>query len=233
MEVEAGDLKEIYQAYVRSNERNSRKGCPSTNALVKLARGSRLFARRSNRIIDHVFNCCDCAREFQFILEVLRRENALIKELESLIESNNKSRIRRPWFYSLRQSWRTIAALAGAAIICVVFILSFAFRRTETYRSADMVKPELVEPVGSRVSISRLLFRWKGVNYAEYYVFELLDEALQPIWKSEEIMSNELVLPEEILRKLEVDGLYFWMVTARLPAGEKRISSIRDFSLQK
>ncbi len=232
MDVEAEELKEVYRAYVRSNERSSRKGCPSTKALVKLLR-SRLSARRSERIIDHVFNCGDCAREFQFILEVLRGESDLIKELESFVERKIPSRVSRPWHFSLRRSWRRVAALAGAATICAVFILFFAFRRTETYRTSDTVRPELIEPVGSRVSISRLVFRWRGVDYADHYVFELFDQALQPIWKSEETVSRELALPKEILRSLKIGGSYFWMVTAYLSDGEKRISSPRDFSLKK
>ena len=76
---------------------------------------------------------------------------------------------------------------------------------------------------------SLLKFRWVEIKDSDYYIVELYDETLLPIWRSEKIFNNEIDLPKQILDRLVKNKKYFWMLTAYFPDGKKIESRLEYF----
>jgi hypothetical protein len=78
-------------------------------------------------------------------------------------------------------------------------------------------------------SRSNLQFRWKSIPSSGYYIIDIFDEALLPIWKSSPIFEPfykfDVKLPELIKPK----NKYFWMVTAIISNKNKLESDIGFF----
>jgi hypothetical protein len=241
MEIEEQRLKEIYQAGVRSDTPASREYCPSPEMMLKLLR-SRLSGRKAAKVIDHVSGCGYCAGEFEFLLGTIRQEKLFIEQAGQSLVSARPNRIKASapqegkalfgrWRLAIRRlSWSSVSLLAGLAVVSLGVVAFLVFRSPGTYRSGAGTGVRLIQPVEREVSGSPLVFRWKAVAESEYYTLELFDKALDSIWKTDEIRANEIVLPEETVRKLAPNSVFFWMVTAHLPEGEQRSSRLEKFT---
>jgi hypothetical protein len=84
--------------------------------------------------------------------------------------------------------------------------------------------------VRERIPRSNLIFRWEKVNHSKFYILELFDQALAPVWKSDSITAESAALPGELAGTLEVNRPYFWTVTAYLTNGEKISSRLEKFT---
>jgi hypothetical protein len=244
MEMDEQRLKNIYQAGVRSERPVSREDCPSPETILKLLR-SRLSGKRATRAIDHISRCGHCAGEFQFLLETIRQEKLLIEQAEPSLAPGRPSQRKASspqeskaffgrWRLATRRlSWSPVPLLAGLGVTALAVAAFLVFRSPETYRSGGGNGVRLLQPVDQEVSGSPLVFRWKAVAGSEYYTLELYDEALDSIWKADEIRAKEIVLPEETVRKLAPKSVFFWTVTAHFPDGEKRPSRLEKFTFKK
>ena len=244
MKIDSNELKAQYQAYVESQKPISRKECPSTKKLLRLLR-SRSSEKQATKIVDHISHCSYCAREFKFLVEVIRNENVLLQDIEQLLSSRQAnesqknddlktydSRMARRYFFS-RFSWRT--ALLITSFIIVGFIISsrILFRTDEKYRTDHIAGVELLQPVDEKISKTSLMFEWKDVKSSQYYILELFDKALVPIWKSDKIFKNSAVLPPELATKLQINSSYFWMITALISNGEQIKSRMAEFVIKE
>ena len=241
MEMDEQRLKDIYQSGVRSVTPASRKDCPSSETMLKLLR-SRLSGKKATRVIDHISRCGYCAGEFEFLLGTIRQEKLFIEQAGQSLASGrpNRRKASAPqerkalfgkWRLAIRRlSWGSVSLLAGLAVTGLVVVAFLVFRSPETYRSGGGNGVRLVHPVDREVSGFPLAFRWKAVPESEYYTLELFDKALDSIWKTDEIRANEIVLPEETVRKMVPNSIFFWMVTAHLPDGEQRPSRLEKFT---
>ncbi len=243
VKIDENGLRDLYQAGVACKERISRSGCPSPKTLMRLLR-SGLSSRKATRAIDHISSCRECAREFQFLLQVLRQEKTLIQEIGEVMNRGKEvtglskdpdarldsRRAGRPFFPRLSRSGAL--ALAGSVILIIVISVFVISRTPERYRAASSTQIELRRPADEKVSVSSPIFEWRAVANVDYYRLELLDETLLPIWESEQIPQTQFVLPTEAGQKLAAGQVYFWMVTAHLKNGENTRSSPGRFTLK-
>lgn len=243
MRIDNDGLKDLYRAYVQSKTPSSMKGCPSPKKMVRLLR-SKSSSKEATKVVDHISRCRSCFSEFEFLLEVLRKEKDFILEIEKELSRKETSEAtkggrqtifgsRMGWPYLSRFSWRTAFYLAGFVLVCFFVSKFVIFRPSEKYRTGSLMRVELVEPVEKKISKSSLVFKWQNVKNSEYYVLELFDQALSPIWKSEKIAQNETLLPEEVTKMLEINRSYFWMVTAYITNAEKITSRLEEFVLKE
>jgi hypothetical protein len=242
MRIDSDGLKALYQAHVRSQTPSSLKDCPSPKKMMRLLR-SKSSAKQATQIVDHISRCSSCFCEFEFLVDVLRKEKEFIQEVEQLVQSREARAGRRPdqrkilglrlgWrplFSGL--SWRTALVLAGFVLVGFLVSKLVLFRAPEKFRTATSAGFELLQPVEKRIPRSSLVFRWEGVKDSEYYILELFDQALAPVWKSGKISENSAVPPEGLVKTLEADRPYFWMVTAYKTSGEKITSRLEEFFL--
>jgi hypothetical protein len=235
MRIDSDNLKALYQAYVRSKTPSSTKGCPSPKKMIRLLR-SKSSDKEATEIVDHISRCSSCFCEFEFLLEVLRKEKDFIQEVEQMFPGRETCQGRkgnRQKIFGLRMDWRTAFFLASFVLVGFLIAKLVIFRTPEKYRTGSLARVELLQPVEQTISKSSLVFKWEDVRDSEYYVLELFDQALSPIWKSEKIAKNSAVLPEELAKTLEINRSYFWMVTASITHGEKITSRLVEFVLRE
>jgi len=243
MRIDTDRLKALYRDYVRQRTPASLDGCPAPERLLQLLR-SRSSDGEVTELVDHISRCRFCFSEFGFVLDVLRQEKEFVRELENSRSIDGKPGPRkglRRRVYEWRLNWRLLAprfAWHAALILVGVVLTGFMItkfldlRPGEAYRGpADGV--ELLEPLRGRVSGTDLVFRWKKTAAAEYYILELFDQTLAPVWKSDRITQESAALPRELGAALEVERSYFWEVMAYLRDGQTRSSRMERFTLKE
>ncbi len=237
-------LKDVNQAGVRSETPASRDACPPPETMLRLLR-SRLTGRKAARVIDHVSQCGYCTGEFKFLLETIRHEEPLVRAAEDSAGALQPSRagehdardsrgfFARRTLNIRRLSWKPIALVAGLAVIGLALSRLNVIRAPGQFRSGGEPGVKLIRPVGREATGLPLTFKWKSVEGAESYSFELFDRMLIPLWKKDGIGRSEVFLPEEAVNRLAGGAEFFWMVTAYLPDGEQRTSRLEKFTLKE
>lgn len=230
MKIDDEGLKSVYRAHVRSITPVSREACPPAESMIRLLRGGG-SRKHKTRLVDHISRCRYCAEEFEFLVQARRGEKDLIQSVGHWLGRKKRDRLRPPLFS--RFSWGLASLLAVFAVVCVLLLKFMILPAPETYRAGSKAMIELLEPVDTRVPRSNLVFRWKPLPDTEFYVLEIFDEALAPVWKSGEITANQAVPPQEISVGLAVGRTHFWLVTAHLSGGEQVHSSLVEFVLRE
>jgi len=244
MRIDTDRLKTVYQDYIRQKTPSSLKDCPSPKKIIRLLR-SRSSDKEATEIIDHISRCSVCFSEFEVLLEVLRQEKGFIQEVEKRLLNSDRPGHQREsrqkilgrlldWrAFVPRFSWRT-ALFLGGFILASFFMAKFIiFQPSDTFRSESLAGVKLVDPVSEKVAKAALVFRWKRVDHSKFYILELFDRALAPVWNSDKITVESAVLPKKLAMTLEVNRPYFWMVTAYLANGEKISSRLEKFIPKK
>lgn len=247
MKISTRDLKKLYRAHIAENAPASRKNCPPTKKFINLFK-SKLSEKQKTKIIDHISNCYFCSQEFEFILQTLRQEKKLEDEIGSLLHSKKartpiKQGLKKQLYYSGKKlisffpklSWKYASLYTGITLIIAVLSVLFIFHNHEKkeYRGQYFSPIKLIEPVKGKHSKSLLVFKWKEIREVDYYILELFNETLLPIWKSKKIFDNQTYLPKNIIKDLRENKIYFWMLTAYFPDGRKIESRIEAFTLIK
>jgi len=248
MKINNKDLQRLYKAFVRQKIPSSRKDCPPFKKIIKLF-SNRLSEKQKTQIIDHITNCYYCTREFEFILHSLRYKLKLNTEINKLLLTEKeiyaiKKRAevivsdleKRQKFPFLRLSWKYVSILLAGTVIITFSVISFKtnlFRIPEEskQRSENITQIKLIEPVGEKHSKTSISFKWSEIKNSNYYILELYDEALVPIWKSKKIFKNYFIFPRKLSKNLTENRVYFWMVTAYFMKGRKIESPLEEFTL--
>lgn len=244
MKIKHKDLQQLYKYFVMENIPESRKDCPPSKEIINFFR-AKLSEKQKTNIIDHITHCYYCAQEFEFILQTLRYEGKLNEEIGNLIRSENdkttlKTRAKKiPLNSGKKQkifipvlSWK-YALLPFAALLIISALIFFPRSEKKEFRGANLNQVQLVEPIDGKYSKSQLVFRWKKLKDSDYYILELFNETLLPVWKSNRISKNRVILPTELVKKLSINKTYLWMVTAFFPDGRRIESEMEEFTLIK
>jgi len=233
MKISLKDLKRIYRDFIIEKTPPSRKNCPPQENLLKFSR-SKLSEKQKSKIIDHITQCSYCVQEFKFTLQILKDEKNFIEEIGKVLRAKGDPLIARrnkKIFFPIL-SWKYVSLFIGSIIIIFTVIIFTNLEKRE-YRGPNLRQIYLIEPVNKKYSRSPLIFKWGSVKRSEYYVLELFDQTLYPVWKSQRIFKNQVILPLEIATKLKENKTYFWMVTASLHQGGKIESRLEKFTITK
>ena len=126
MKINHKDIKELYISYLDYRPPISRSECPSPQDITACLRGKRSRKRR-NQIIDHVFQCVYCHKEFEFALQTIREEGILIHDLDKIIQENRPSKKKKTYvFLPLRLSWLYSLILITAVVMITLLIKNFS-----------------------------------------------------------------------------------------------------------
>jgi hypothetical protein len=244
MKITSNDLKMAYKSHIQRYVPLSREGCPSEESILGVFEGT-LSPEKKEEIVDHVVNCAYCLREFEFFLALVRNESKVAKEIASFLKEKScdvnppkkKTKIWNIIFGSGMQRhplWRIASISLVLLIISGLFLISakLILRPSldeERGRLRDQVR--LISPSQGQEATLPLVFRWQKMTGAELYQLELFDDSLSPLWKSPQIFVLFYKLPPKVAEAIEENRIYFWMVTAFLPNGEKRESPLETFIL--
>jgi len=237
MKLNNRNLRELYQADIEDKIPLTRKFCPSPRGMLLLFR-SKKSEEKKTKIVDHITKCYYCSKEFEFITEALRYEKKINQIAEELILKRKKNSVLKSpkfKFIPFQFKWGYASLIASTLLVfslAVIFIVSTKFENTK-YRGSTQNQVRFSKSTKKILTKSALNFEWEHVKEADYYVFEIYDESLYPIWTSGKITKNSIILPSEASLKLEDNGTYYLMVTAFLQNGSKNESALTEFQFKE
>jgi hypothetical protein len=161
-------------------------------------------------------------------LGIIREEEKFIHDLSTIIkEKNHRKENKFFQFHSFRPAW----IYGFIFIIGVVLISLFVHNISEErkYRGTESQAVTLITPNKKAILKKQLEFEWKHVKNSDYFILEIFDESLYPIWKSDKVTVNHTVLSTEITDRLLKQKTYYWMVTAFLSDGKTIESRLQNF----
>jgi hypothetical protein len=228
MKIDNDFLRKLFQGYVSSRRPKDRKNCPSSSTLASSFEPSASL-REKKRIIDHISECSLCKEELMLLFE-FQGYNFLsgqeVDEALSPILRTDSDRSKSHEILSLR---RYAYVLFGIGfIISAIFLIvqQKQFSAIQRNRDTGIV---LLYPTSAHILPGTLIFRWQKQPLTQYYILELFDEALLPIWTSDEIEDTQLLLPDDVSSKLQIGKSYFWMVTSFSDMSKKEESKLARF----
>jgi hypothetical protein len=232
IKIDHNELKKLYKAYVAEKTPQKKKDCPSPKSIFSLFKTDTSDNKR-NQTLNHVLNCSHCSRDLQFISSTLREQKKLINDIEETIESTRTSNVKakRPNSFFFNLSWKYAYFLIGAVIIVGLIVLNIPTK--DVYRGTNLQSIRLFSPLGQHYSKSDLLFEWEMVENLDYFILEIFDESLYPIWKSEKISINHLSLPSDALEKLAPNKVYYWEVKAFMTKDRIIESQLQKFEIAR
>ena len=213
MKIEYDDLKKLYRGYITSKIPSNRNKCPSPMALFNSFKSSTSLRNKKN-IIGHITDCSFCREEFELLLELQRYQTSsttVINETSSAASSTDKLetvKIRK------RFIWRYACFLFGLALSISIYYLFVQKNDLTEIKRTSEPRIILITPAHVHTFPKLLIFRWQEQSASQYYILELFDNSLLPVWTSQKILDVQIQLPNEVLSRLHYDNYYFWMVTA-------------------
>ncbi len=244
MKINTDDLIEIYRSYIQEQVPQSRKKCPSLEAIINLftTPGS---THKKGKIVDHLTSCRYCAQEFGFSLEIFRKEGMFLEEIDRFVpqrerlQADQKGKkiahiFRWPAALNSRPYWKyavmflsTIMAVATVILVINQFIITP--KNIERGRTPGQI--HLLAPAQGKAHKAPLIFKWKLAGKFDYCTMEIFDEALSPVWKSPRIYKDSYQLPSEIEAKIQENRIYYWMTSISLVDGKVIESNLENFTL--
>ena len=224
MNTDLDKLRRLFQGYAAARKPSSREGCPSASELTESFEPT-CPGRRKRRIIDHVTSCPACREEFTMLLERQRRDDGACERApQDLNEDATAEWAGRRQGSRRSPLWQYAGAVLGLGLIVIsVIVVKDQWRQSVALRSAQPRIALEAPRMGQAVS-GPLTFRWRGQAHSEYYMLELFDDALLPVWSSDKITDGRLVIPGNVLSHLSPGKTYYWMVTG-FSDGTKREES--------
>jgi hypothetical protein len=224
------------------------KNCLSDDALIDLFLGE-TDRTRTARLLSHVALCPICSLRFD-ILRLVRKDTepkvaafaascptadpvtflrqAARRKLAGLAPPPPASKKRKAERrFTLRFAFGFLGLLFAFAT--AGYLALDHFRPRSALRGSDL-KLTLVEPIGG---ISRFpkVFRWTPVALAEDYYLELIDDALEPVYKSSTYLVTEHVIPDDLKAKIARGRTYLWSIKAFDSDGNLLLSESGHFRL--
>jgi hypothetical protein len=220
------EIKTAYRDLLLAASGTRKKGCPAAEEIWRLFSDG-IPRKQRARMVDHITTCSLCFQEFEAFLEISRAEEDFVREVQSRFRSYARN-APSPML------WRYAAAFLITIAVLAVAVLStkwfdFTKRAEERGRLSGQVR--LLTPGQETALSSPLIFRWEAVDLAEYYVVEVFDDSLRPIWKSAQLTITSCELPTQVKETMTKELKYYWMLTAFSPGGRKTESSLEEFSL--
>lgn len=197
----------------------SRQNCPSPEDLA-FSFEPDCSPELKARIINHVFDCPACRREF----ELLRGARQLINRLEKQVSPKKAGFLnQKASFFGLAFAWWKLAS-ALVALFAVISLLYLGFNYwnslKEERRTATSDRFVLYEEV-SWPQPAAVRLGWKSAGDGLFYRVEVYDQNMYLIWQSPLISETRLDLPESVLKSLKDYQHFFWQLL--IYSGENRV----------
>jgi len=222
------DLKLIYRAYISKRDPGTRQNCPSLEELSRFFE-PRTRRRKKLKIVDHITHCPACTDEFEFLRELHNYESLLT---QNAVEVRLKGQFRSlsPGHKIKAASlWRYATVATGALLLIVSLAIIMKWDRSDETRTVSPSLALLRPGPGQFVPIP-MVFEWKTVEGADFYILEIFDETLLPVWKSPEVAASILKPPEDVSSRFRLNRPYHWMITAFRSGKRLAESELRRFT---
>lgn len=233
---EQTEIKKYFEDWLENKPSSTRKKCPPPGKLVKLLR-LELPEKKRNEYIEHIAGCSSCAHEFRSIHEILKAENSFNHKMANMVSLQDHSQAGKSNCvkdFLWHPSWSLRTALLAVIVVILASPLFFVLKTKKPVTERDsIIQVSRLAPDKKTLDLDKLVFRWEAVPDSVYYTVEIFDDALRPIWQSERVQINRLVLSVELKGILQESQTYLWMVTSLLENGNRAESGLAKFTLKK
>jgi hypothetical protein len=173
-------------------------------------------------------------------MDIRKGENALIGELEALLE--NKP-VFPKWGESFlaqgrlfRPHWKKAITFVQLFIFSALLLLFFKIfpQHILTKDSLRATNQHIIQISGSSAGIlakSNLIFSWNSNGLIKYYFLDVYDENLVLIWRSERLVENHCLIPAKAAIDWRLNKTYFWTVIGYEKNGDSWESPLAKFIL--
>jgi hypothetical protein len=223
-------LKDLYQGYAESRKSADRKDCPSAEAMVSSFEPS-ASRRKKKKIIDHLTECSPCREEFMLIMKLQESDAMPDKHADGAAPPYSRAEKVRNGGGGFSSVWQYVYALLGIGLIVTSLFLPDRSKQISDVPRSKEISLALLYPTSTHALSDKLIFRWQEKRATQYYVLELFDESLMPIWTSPGIRETQIELPFEIGQKIRTGGSYYWMVTAYSDTWRRTESKLTRFEV--
>ena len=196
-------------------------------AWERLACGE-LGADERERALGHVARCAECGRILRALTRLDREARAVDPTVPGVLSvPPGAPTRRRGWF------WGGLAAAAAAVVAVGLLARPLATPPAgldaEVRSGAQSDRPVPVAPRGTQAKAPEA-FSWERRSGVRGYRVELLDEAGETLWRSEQVGGARLSWPESVPA---APGGYHWRVVAVLEErGETVASPLVSFQIR-
>jgi hypothetical protein len=246
MKITHDDLKRAYKSHIQRRIPPSREACPSAEFIFSVF-DKAVSPADKDRIIDHITGCCYCLQEFELFLDFHRQEEKAIGDIVGCLQSQRigsaapgkearMSGVLSSSNIKVRPLWRWVTAslvVVGIMVLSIIGIRSFLKTPQDAERGRLPAQIRLISPVRGEKIKMPLVFRWEGTARAEYYLLEIFDNSLLPLWKSPPVKGLQYELPSEAVDIIKKNDACFWTITAWLIDGTKRESLLEEFAIKE
>jgi hypothetical protein len=191
---------------------------------------ARKRTRKKMGIVDHVTRCSACSKEFEFMLELRRYEDELALQLR---ETRPQGLSSLPSGRTTPLIWKFASSIIGMALVFVSLGVIIKELAREDLTRATRSCIELIQPKSGRPVTLPLIFKWQAIARAKTYILEIYDESLLPFWKSSAVPATTIVLPDDVIARLQPEQAYYWTVTAFSRDGKLAESRFFRFSISR
>ena len=106
-------------------------------------------------------------------------------------------------------------------------------RLNHPYRRNRASPLQIIHPKEAGVDLKTLVFKWKELPDTDYYILDVFNDSLLPVWTSPKVRGTHFDAPRSLISQLEKGGTYFWMVTAFKTGGLRVESPLVEFYLNE
>jgi hypothetical protein len=230
MRIDRDSLRDLFQGYVDSKRPPCRRNCPPSTAMAGSFEPS-ASVRDKKRIIDHISACSYCRDEFMLLVELRRAEAEPLAEEGEALPSELRPKITKGKGPRHPLLWQYASVLIGLGLAFTSFIVLVQRKELSEIRRTSGGGILTLAPEIDQALSGPIVFRWLADPDAEYYVMELFDRALLPVWVSEKIHGTQMSIPPEVRSRLEYGQAYFWMISAYAQEAVIKESRLARFSI--
>ena len=237
MKINNKELKILYQEYIAEKGKNREESCPPPKEFQNLFSAAFPMDKKE-KILEHIFKCGYCTDRFLFFLQLSRFEEKLTESIKTISKNNQENFIKRKSRQRIsfpRLLWKYSSVVLSSLIIffTISFFLFLLVTNKPDSRNPSLIEPELISPTLLSSQESSIIFQWKKVENADYYILDIFNDSLLPFWKSDRILGASFVLPQKVKLRMSFDKNYFCMISVFFPNGKKLESRLKKFRVSK
>jgi hypothetical protein len=202
--------------------------CPSSMELVASFAPS-ATKRLKTKIVDHISGCPECREAFELLITIMEHDKQT--QHRSSTEEHYSRFLKRTFHYQSPHmfSARVPSLIIGCLMIAVSILVMTQRNHVSPQSREENTNIILEYPTVSLDITDKAVFRWAPYVPAGYYILELFDEALLPVWTSGRTEVPQVQISEEARSMLQPGKAYFWMVTAYSGADDIKESNLIRF----
>lgn len=231
------ELKKLYSEHSKFSNQFYTKDCPPIETIHGCLR-SEISKKAKTKVIKHVISCYDCFREVKFISRIIEEETKLTFRIGTELKKKNsteleikKKKIEQKFSFP-KLNWHYASIIIFSLFVVSIIVMTINKNPPlEKYRGENLSGYELIIQSNSINSSNEIELTWESIPFSKYYIIEIFNESLYPIWKSNKIHSNQLAI-NPISLNIRKSNKYFCIITAFLSKNKKLESRLQEIKLQ-